>query len=155
MENKKNNISIFAVLLIIAIIVIIVIGCVVYTLLNSKEEPPNIITNEINNMTEKEQAQETAKSFANAVNQKDWELAEKYSNSNVVNDLKKYKVSNMSLKLDTLEENPNNPNGYYLFDLYDIDYNGLTIKDIGLGRIFCIEKINGEYVVTSFNATGY
>ena len=34
-----------------------------------------------------------------------------------------------------------------------IDYNDLDLKDVGLGRIFCLEKSNDSYIVTAFGAT--
>lgn len=65
-----------------------------------------------------------------------------------------YNVSNMQIDYDTLKQNPNDPNSYYYSVTYDIDYNGLDLKDVGLGRIFCLEKSNDSYIVTAFGATG-
>lgn len=104
--------------------------------------------------TEREQVEEIAQAFVEAVNDKDWDSVEKYSSDSVVNELKKYNVSNMSIDLSTLTQNPNTANAYYCHDSYDIDYNGLEAADLGLGKIFCIENINGEFVVTTFYATG-
>lgn len=104
--------------------------------------------------TEQEQVEEIAQAFVEAVNDKDWDSVEKYSSDSVVNELKKYNVSNMSIDLSTLTQNPNTANAYYCHDSYDIDHNGLEAADLGLGKIFCIENINGEFVVTTFYATG-
>lgn len=111
----------------------------------------NVITN--TQKTEKEEVEEIVKAFVKAVNEKDWNSVEKYSDNYVVSELKKYNVSNMSIDLSTLEKNPNNPNEYYCYDSYDIDYNGLTLKDLSLGKLFCIDKVNDIFVVTTFYAT--
>ena len=104
--------------------------------------------------TEEEQVKEVANAFVKAVNEQDWATVEKYSSKQIVSDLKKYNVSNMSIDLNTLEKNPNKPNGYYCYDSYDIDYNGLNIKDLSLGRLFCIDNKNGTFVVSTCYATG-
>lgn len=104
--------------------------------------------------TEREQVEEIAQAFVKAVNDKDWDSVEKYSSDSVVNELKKYNVSNMSIDLSTLALNPNTTNAYYCHDSYDINYNGLEAADLSLGKIFCIENINGKFVVTTFYATG-
>ena len=103
---------------------------------------------------EEKQIEEIAKAFVKAVNEKDWEIVEKYSSAQIVNDLKKYNVSNMSIDFSTLEKSPNNSNVYYYYDSYDIDYNGLSVHDLSMGRLFCIDKVNGEFVVSTFCATG-
>lgn len=102
--------------------------------------------------TEKEQVEEVVNQFVKAVNAKDWDTVEKYSNKNITNELKKYNVSNMKIDINTLEKRPND-NGYYCYDSYDIDYEGLDIKDLGMGKILCIDNINGTFVVSTFNAT--
>ena len=65
----------------------------------------------------------------------------------------KYNVSNMQIDYNTLKQIPNDANSYYYSVTYDIDYNGLDLKDVGLGRIFCLEKSNDSYIVTAFGAT--
>ena len=107
--------------------------------------------------TEKEQVEEVAIAFVNAVNSKDWAIAQKYSSSyNIIEELKKYNVTNVSIDLTTLDKNPNHLDNYYCFVDYSINYQGSTdIKDFSLGRLFCIDKINGSYKVSSFGATGY
>ena len=104
--------------------------------------------------TEEEQVKEVANAFVKAVNEKDWATVEKYSSNQVVSELKKYNVSNMTIDLNTLEKNPNRTSGYNCYDSYDIDYNGLNIKDLSLGRIFSVDNENGTFVVSSFSSTG-
>ena len=106
--------------------------------------------------TEKEQIAEVATAFVNAVNSKDWATVEKYSSSyNVIAELKKYNVTNMTIDLTTLDKNPNHSDSYYCYDNYNINYQGSTnIKDFSLGKLFCIDKINDCYKVTYFGATG-
>ena len=104
--------------------------------------------------TDKEKIEEVARAFINAVNEKDWNTVQKYSNSDVVSALQQYNVSNMSIDYSTLAQNPNNSNSYYYTVSYDIDYNDLDIKDVGLGKLFCLNKSNNTFVVTSFGVTG-
>ena len=104
--------------------------------------------------TDREKIEEVARAFVNAVNEKDWDTVQTYSNSDMVSALQQYNVSNMSIDYSTLAQNPNNSNSYYYTVSYDIDYNGLDIKDVGLGRLFCLDKSNDTFVVTSFGATG-
>lgn len=60
----------------------------------------------------------------------------------------------MSIDFNTIEKNPNDSNGYYYKCSYDINYNGLTIKDIGLGKYFCLEKLNNTFIITTPFGTG-
>jgi len=101
-----------------------------------------------------EKIEKIAKEFVKAVNKEDWETVEKYSNSQIVSDLKKYNISNMSIDYTTLSKNPNNSNGYYYRCSYDIDYNGLTTHDLGLGKLFCIDNVNNTFVISSPFSTG-
>lgn len=105
-------------------------------------------------VTDKEKIDEVAQAFTNAVNEKDWNTVQQYSNSDVVSVLQQYNVSNMSIDYNTLAQNPNNSNSYYYTVSYDIDYNDLSMKDVGLGKLFCLTKSNDTFVVTSFGATG-
>lgn len=116
--------------------------------INLKEENTDSL------QTEEKQIEEIAKKFVKAVNEKDWETVEKYSSAQIVNELKKYNVSNMSIDFSTLDRSPNNPNVYYYYDSYDIDYNGLNVHDLSLGRLFCVKKIDEAFVVSSFSSTG-
>lgn len=123
----------------------------------NNNENNNNVTEEVTTnktKTEKEQVEEVANAFVKAVNEKDWNIVTKYSNNNVVSELKKYNVSNMSVDLNTLEKNPNQTNGYYCYDSYKVDYNGMDAKDLGMGRLFRINNENGTFVVSAFNATG-
>ena len=46
---------------------------------------------------------------------------------------------------------------YYILNLrikHILILGTTNIKDVGLGRLLCIEEINGEYKVTSVGATG-
>ena len=67
---------------------------------------------------------------------------------------KKYNISNMSIDFSTLDRSPNNPNVYYYYDSYDIDYNGLSVCDLSMGRVFCVEKVDEKFIVSSFYSTG-
>ena len=173
MEDKRSKMSIFNILAIIAIICIIIIGFFIYNLSKANSETNNsiqelqsemediqttlyTIQNSLNNTTESSvnSIEEIAKAFVSAVNEKDWDTAEKYSNSDVINALQKYNVSNLSIDYTTFSQNPNNTNSYYYHDDYDIDYNGLEHKDLGLGKLFCIDKTNDTYTITTFCATG-
>lgn len=108
-----------------------------------------------NPKTDKEQVEEVATAFVKAVNDRDWTNVEKYSSSDIVDELKKYNVTNMTVDLTTLEKNPIQTDGYYCLDNYNMYYQGSSDKkDFSLGCLFCIDKINDSYKVTSFSATG-
>ena len=104
--------------------------------------------------TEKEEVEEIIKIFVEAINEKNWETIEKYSSTEMVSILEKYNISNMSVDYSTLEKVPYSNDEYYCYDDYDFYYNGLTKKDLSLGNMFCIEKVDGSFIVTSVCATG-
>ena len=92
-------------------------------------------------------------SFVKAVNEEDWDEVAKLSSESEVNSIKEYNIKNLKVDTDELRENPNGV-GYIAISDYDFDYQGLSAKDVGLGNLFCIDKINGDYVVVSIAATG-
>ena len=55
---------------------------------------------------------------------------------------------------DTIEENPNQPGEYICLCSYNIDYNGLSVKDLGMGYIMSAKKLSDGFVVDNFRATG-
>lgn len=98
--------------------------------------------------TEKEEAEEVAKEFIKAVNSKDWDIVEKYSDKYTVSTIQTYKISNMSINFDTYEY-INNHHTYRCS--YDIESDEIeSPKDVGLGKLFCINKENGKFTVTPY-----
>ena len=113
----------------------------------------NTIVNSTNS-SEIKIVEELFKNFAKAVNAKDWATVENYSNSNIVSQLKKYNVTSMLVGDDTVQENPNQAGGYTCLCSYNIDYNGMSTKDLMMGNMMLADKVNGNFVITSFCATG-
>ena len=95
------------------------------------------------------------KKYAKAVNEKDWTTVESLSNKEMVNTLKKYNVTGMLVGDDTIQEKEGNKGGYYCLCSYNVDYNGMSIKDIGLGYIMTADKTNGQFTITDFGAKTY
>lgn len=95
------------------------------------------------------------KKYAKAVNEKDWTTVENLSNKEMVENLKKYKVSGMLVGDDTIQVNPNSNGGYYCLCSYNVDYNGMSIKEIGLGYIMTADKVNGQFAISHFGATNF
>ena len=127
------------------------------TVLNTTEETNTLTENTIansSNPSEIKVVEDLFKSFARAVNTKDWATVEKNSSSAIVSELKKYNVTNMLVGDDTIQENPNHNGDYMCFCSYNIDYNGLSVKDLGMGYIMNATKVNGRFVVDNFRATG-
>ena len=119
------------------------------------EEEVNEVTDEVVDVEDEEaQVKALIDKFVKAVNEKDWDEVEKLSSKSIVDEIKKYEMSNFSVKTDRLEKNPNKENGYMATSHYDFSYQGMSAKDLSLGNIFSVEKINGEYVVTEISATG-
>ena len=75
--------------------------------------------------------------------------------SDVYTDLKKSNVSGMLVGDDTIQVNPNINGGYYCLCSYNVDYNGMSIKEIGLGYIMTADKVNGQFVISHFGATNF
>ena len=126
------------------------------TFTNTVEGPTtteNTIANSAN-PSEVKKVEELFRNFARAVNAKDWATVEKYSDSSIVAELKKYNVSNMLVGDDTIQENPNRIGEYMCLCSYNIDYNGLSVKDLGMGYIMTVKKVNDGFVVDNFRATG-
>ena len=96
--------------------------------------------------------EEIAKLYVKAVNEKDWSTVENYSSKQIVNDLKKYNISNLTIDYTTLKKNSSNE--YYYIDSYKFDYNGLKAQDLSLGNFFVIRIDNGKYSVTTPYGTG-
>lgn len=105
------------------------------------------------NATEKEDTETVAKAFIEAVNAGDLTKAANYATSEVIKDIKEYKISNISIPDYTKCEYKDNR--YIYTDEYTCGLPGVTnIKDIGLGKFFIVENINGKLLVTSVCATG-
>lgn len=176
-KNKKTNM--LTVFLIISIVIIIIMGYNIYKLSTIEQDTTKEITllkkqnqtlqkalNDIQNTlntlndsiaeeskTDKELAEETAKKFITAVNQKDWKTVEKLSSSGIVSSLQKYNISNM--KIDDYSDYEEENGSYFYHVTYDMEYEGSTnLKDFSLGRLFTVKKVDGNFIVISPFATG-
>lgn len=110
--------------------------------------------------SEKEQARSVAKLFVQAINEKDWDSVEKYSNTQIANLLKEYNVRNVvvdfsELPKKVLDNETNEVIGYYYSSNYDLYYEGSSNKkDVSLGYGIILETASKSYVVNSFGSTG-
>ena len=120
----------------------------------SNNENNSVESIEPEEKTDEELVEETAKNFIKAVNEKDFESVEKYSSSGIASSIKQYNVSNMEIK--DYSNCEKTPNGVYVYIVsYDFNYNGITNpKDLSMGHFLCIEKQDGKFVVTTWDATG-
>ncbi|MBQ7689476.1 MAG: hypothetical protein IJT27_09700 [Clostridia bacterium] len=94
--------------------------------------------------------------FAEAVNAADWETVATLcvNGDEIVENMQKYSVTEFKADLDTLVQNPANENAYYCIASYEIDYNGQTAKDLGLGGYLHLEKTADGYKVSAVFTTG-
>ena len=122
-------------------------------LVEDSNETEIIEDEDVDDVDEEAKVKEIINNFVKAVNEEDWDEVAKLSSESEVNSIKEYNIKNLKVDTDELRENPNG-GGYIATSHYDFDYQGLSAKDVGLGNFFCIDKVNGEYVVTSIAATG-
>ena len=92
--------------------------------------------------------------FLNAVNAQDLTTACDYASASAIETIQEYNLTNFTIDYSSYRYVDYSDVYVYYID-YNMDYNGITnIKDVGLGRLLCIEEINGEYKVTGVGATG-
>lgn len=129
--------------------------------INSTEEN-SVVENSTNNalISESTNIEEKIKNvaieFINAVNLKDWDTARNYASASAVETVQKYNLTDFTIDYSSYEPRETSEKTVYIYYIdYKMDYDGITnIKDVSLGRLLFIEKIDGEYQVTTVGATG-
>ena len=128
--------------------------------INSTEEN-SIVENSTNNalISESTNIEEKIKNvaieFINAVNLKDWDTARNYASASAVETVQKYNLTDFTIDYSSYEPRETSEKAVYIYYIdYKMDYDGITnIKDVSLGRLLCIEEIEGKYKITTVGAT--
>ena len=128
--------------------------------INSTEEN-SIVENSTNNalISESTNIEEKIKNvaieFINAVNLKDWDTARDYASASAVETVQKYNLTDFTIDYSSYEPRETSEKAVYIYYIdYKMDYDGITnIKDVSLGRLLCIEEIDGKYKITTVGAT--
>ncbi len=121
--------------------------------LNDIQATLNNSINTSNEKTDKEKAEEIANKFIDAVNNKDTEALEEYSDAGVVSTVEKYNITNIKLiELSRYIEEDDE----YIYDIsFDFNYNGITNQEeVSLGNVLILKKENDKFLVTAVGATG-
>lgn len=122
---------------------------------NSVVENPtnNTLISESTSIEEK--IKNVAMEFINAVNLKDWGTARDYASASAVETVQKYNLTDFTIDYSSYEPRDTSEKTVYIYYIdYKMDYEGITnIKDVSLGRLLCIEEIDGEYKITTVGAT--
>lgn len=152
MENKKT--ILMTVILVIAIIVIAVMAFNNYKLSDSKKQLQNeldslknqVVSIQSTEKNEKEQVEELVKGYINYINVKDWANVEKYTDKDVVEILKTYEISNMSISDYSNYQYINDSHCYFVS--FDYNTNKIeSLKDVGIGKILTVKKENGSFKI--------
>ena len=154
MSNKK-----IVIVVILIIIILLLIGLLVYILYKNNTENACRI-NAINNaITTFESLNESVSSQVNNTTDNNTisiNVINSTEENSAVETVQKYNLTDFTIDYSSYEPRETSEKAVYIYYIdYKMDYDGITnIKDVSLGRLLCIEEIDGEYQVTTVGATG-